>query len=84
MRKNRAEIIRNEISIPLLKVVDTYEDSYQWLFESKETFHGVHDEDFFYFKDSRIDKRLKLPLDCVILEFGPEEVENTEEKEGLR
>ncbi len=70
MKKNRAFIIRNNISIPLLKEVDLYEDSNYWLFESGESFHGNHDDKFFYFKDSRLDKRLELPIDCVELEFS--------------
>lgn len=69
MKYNRASIIRNEVSIPLLKSVDLYEDSWYWLFESKETFHGEYDDKYFYFKDSRIDNRLNLPLDCVRLEY---------------
>lgn len=76
MKYNRAEIIRNEESLPLLKAVDSYEDEDMrnsgWLFESKETFHGEHDDEYFYFMDARIDSRLKLPLNCVILEFEDE------------
>lgn len=81
MKYNRAFIIRNEESIPLLKEVDLYEndefekfDPSYWLFESKESFHGEHDDKFFYFKDARIDWRLKLPLRCVELEFTEEEL----------
>lgn len=70
---NRAEIIRNDISIPLLKMSDFGEDDSHWLFDSKETFHGYHDGSFFYFKDSRIDPCLKLPLSCVELEFTEQE-----------
>jgi hypothetical protein len=69
MKYNRAFIIHNETSIPLLTDVDIYEDSHYWLFDSKESFHGLHDNENFYFKDSRIDGRLKLPLFCVQLEF---------------
>lgn len=69
---NRAFIIRNEKSIPLLSDVDLYEDSHHWLFESGESFHGEYDQEYFYFKDSRIDSRLKLPLDCIELEFDEE------------
>ncbi len=71
---NRAFLIRNEVSIPLLEDVDLYEDSFYWLFESDESFHGEHDDEFFYFLDGRIDNRLKLPLECVKLEFGKDEV----------
>lgn len=74
MEYNRAFIIRNEESMPLLKAVDLGEDSSYWLFESGESFHGEHDGVHFYFKDSRIDKRLKLPLACVELEFSNEEL----------
>lgn len=70
MKYNRAFIIRNETSLPLLKDADTGEDTVYWLFESKESFHGEEDGEYFYFKDSRIDSRLRLPLSCVDLEFN--------------
>jgi len=73
MKYNRASIIRNSESIPLLKDVDLYEDSSSWLFDSGESFHGCHDDEYFYFKDSRIDNRLKLKLSCVELEFSKED-----------
>lgn len=73
MTYNRAFIIRNSISLPLLREVDLYEDSHEWLFESLESFHGEYDDKYFYFKDARIDKRLKLPLECVELEFTEED-----------
>jgi hypothetical protein len=66
---NRAFIIRNDKSLPLLKEVDLTEDSGHWLFDSGESFHGEYNEEYFYFKDSRIDSRLKLPIDCIRLEF---------------
>ena len=68
MKYDRAFIVRNEVSRPLLKSVDLYDDSHYWLFHSEESFHGEYDHEFFYFKDQRIDKRLKLPLNCVLLE----------------
>lgn len=73
MKYNRAFIKRNKTSIPLLKQVDLYEDSGYWLFQSEESFHGEHDGSYFYFKDQRIDNRLKLPLNCVELEFDEKE-----------
>ena len=76
MKYNRAFIIRNEESIPLLKNVDVYEDSHEWLFHSKESFHGEEDGKMFYFKDSRINRMLKLPINCVELEFTDEELLN--------
>jgi hypothetical protein len=66
---NRAFIVRNEISAPLLALVDVCEDSHRWLYESKESFHGRVTEGEFRFRDSRIDSRLSLPLCCVELEF---------------
>ena len=69
MTYDRASIIRNEISLPLLKRFGGDEDDERWLFDSDETFHGEFDDEFFYFKDARIDNRLKLPLSCVELEF---------------
>lgn len=69
LKYNRAFIIRNDVSIPLLKRVDLYEDSNHWLFDSDESFHGEYDDKYFYFKDVRIDNRLILPLSCVELEF---------------
>lgn len=74
MKYNRAFIIRNEVSIPLLDSVDTQEDSFYWLFESGESFHGNHDDEWFYFKDSRIPFGLILPLDCVRLEFSEDDL----------
>ena len=73
MQYNRAFIIRNCKSIPLLNAVNLHEDCEYWLFESGESFHGEHDGEFFYFRDQRIDKRLTLPLECVRLEYSPEE-----------
>lgn len=75
MKYNRAFIIRNEKSLPTLEEYNNgeEEDEY-WLFESGESFHGEYDDEFFYFKDLRLDGRLKLPLDCVELEFTEEEV----------
>jgi hypothetical protein len=73
VKYNRAWIIRNETSIPLLKFVDTAEDSAYWLFDSGESFHGEEDGKFFYFKDSRIPTCLILPLSCVELEFSEED-----------
>lgn len=72
---NRAFIIRNEISLPLLEAVNLYEDNAFWLFESGESFHGEFDNEYFYFKDQRVDKRLKLPLSCVNLEYEYDGVE---------
>lgn len=66
---NRAFIIRNETSIPLLQDCDQHTDSHYWLFESYESFHGEHDTEYFYFKDQRLDSSLKLPIECVELEF---------------
>lgn len=79
MEYNRAVIIRNEISKPLLEKVDGGEDSYYWLFTSQESFHGEHDGEFFHFKDSRISSRLKLPMSCVELEFSKEDLEDVTE-----
>lgn len=72
MKYNRAFIIRNDKSLPILSFFDTNEDSSYWLFESGESFHGAHDNSIFYFRDSRIPSGTYLPLDCVELEFGEE------------
>lgn len=71
---NRAFIIRNEVSKPILSFHDGGEDDNYWLFDSKESFHGENDETHFYFKDSRIPTGLVLSLDCVNLEFTEEEI----------
>lgn len=76
MKPNRAFIIRSEKSMPLLEDVNLNEDSAYWLFESGESFHGKEDAKFFYFRDVRIDSRLKLPLECVELEFSENENED--------
>lgn len=75
MKYNRAFIIRNEISMPLLKDADGGEDDGYWLFDSGESFHGEHDDVNFHFKDSRIRYKLSLPLSCVTLEFTEEDKE---------
>lgn len=73
-RYNRAFIVRNETSLPLLHQADGGEDDGYWLFESKESFHGEEDGEFFFFKDSRIRSFLKLPINCVELEFSESEL----------
>jgi hypothetical protein len=78
MLYNRAVIIRNEISKPLLEKAEGGEDDAYWLFDSMESFHGEHDDKFFHFKDSRIPSCLKLPMSCVELEFSKEEIEERE------
>ena len=79
MKYNRAFLIRNKKSLPLLeeeaRFDTTEDDSYKyWLLESSESFHGEHDNEYFYFKDSRISNKFRLPLDCVELEFTEEEL----------
>lgn len=76
LKPNRAFIIRNEVSMPLLEEADSGEDCSHWLFKSGESFHGEHDKEFFYFKDNRVSGSLKLPLSCVKLEFGKKELKN--------
>ena len=72
MKYNRAFIKRNEISLPLLKDVDGGDGDDYWLLESEESFHGLTDGKFFYFKDSRIRYPLVLPISCVSIEFTEE------------
>lgn len=72
---NRAFIIRNEVSKPILELADGGENDGYWLFQSGESFHGEQDGKFFYFLDSRIRYKLKLPIECVRLEFSKEELE---------
>lgn len=76
MKYNRAFILRNDHSIPILKDFDVYDESEYWLFKSGESFHGEHDEKWFFFKDSRIPTGLKLPITCVELEFTEEDLKD--------
>lgn len=82
---NRAFIKHNEQSSPLLEAMmksSGMEDQHAleyWLYDSKESFHGDHDDQFFYFKDSRLDYGCKLPLACVELEFTEEDFKEIEE-----
>ena len=78
MKYNRASIIRNETTEPILMGATKNGDDYHWLIESQETFHGEHDDNYFYFKDSRIPGCLKLPMDCIELEFLDEDLANKE------
>lgn len=66
---NRAKIIRNSKSIHMLKLNSVNKEAQYWLLDSEETFHGVYDSKYFYFEDSRIPNGMKLPLNCVELEF---------------
>lgn len=80
MKYNRAFIIKNEKTLPFLQEavrLDTSEDNEakHWLLESDESFHGEHDGEYFFFKDSRISSDFYLPIDCVELEFIEEDFE---------
>lgn len=77
-RYNRAVIIRNKTSLPILNNAIGSDDDEYWLLTSQESFHGEEDGNFFYFKDSRIPGKMKLPLNCVDLEFSKEEIEEKE------
>jgi hypothetical protein len=50
-----------------------------WIMDSKESFHGEEDGKYFYFKDSRTDRGMKLPLECLDLEFYEEEIKDISE-----
>ena len=80
IRYNRAFVIVDKNAPALSKILDnTGEvDVEYWLVYSKESFHGHHDKKYFYFKDSRIERHTKLPLDCVKLEFSEEEINEKE------
>lgn len=67
---NRAFVTKDASNPFIKKILDAtaQEDTEYWIIHSKESFHGEHDEKFFYFKDSRIETGTKLPLDCVELE----------------
>lgn len=78
---NRAFIKNNQFSAPFLKeILDNTgsEETEYWIIDSKESFHGHHDDKFFYFKDSRIETGTKLPLEHVELEFTQEELESSD------
>lgn len=77
MKYNRAFIVHNDISKPHIQYyIDTTgcEELEHWVIDSGESFHGEHDSEYFYFKDSRLDRGMKLPLNCVKLEFREDEV----------
>lgn len=80
MKYNRAFILHNEESTPLINkfIEDDCSEEQEmgyWLKESGESFHGRHDDEYFYFKDSRIGQGVKLQLKYVKLEFSQEELE---------
>lgn len=83
LKYNRAFIKHNEQSSPLLEAMlkssgmEDQDALEYWLIDSRESFHGKHDDQFFYFKDSRLDYDSKLPLACVELEFTDVELEST-------
>lgn len=81
LRYNRAFIKHDENSSPLLEALlkssgmEDQDALEYWLIDSRESFHGEYDSQFFYFKDSRLDYGCKLPLACVELEFTEEELD---------
>lgn len=77
MKKNRAFILHNDISKSYIQyyIDNTGSEELEfWVIHSGESFHGEHDSEHFYFKDSRIDRGMKLPLGAVKLEFGEGEI----------
>lgn len=80
LKYNRAFIPTKHLTCPpiveLLANTGNEELEY-WIVDSKESFHGEHDDTYFYFKDSRIDAYTKLPLSCLELEFTQEELESS-------
>ena len=77
LKYNRAFIKNSPVSDPYVQEIlmnTGCEETECWIIDSKESFHGEHDDKFFYFKDSRIETGTKLPLSCVELEYSKEDL----------